>query len=523
MKNMKNTKNNLDYNFKTLQNTFLTLTTLIFITLLLLSPFVSTTWGQQQPEVYNIIYKMDMGGKNPDTNPKTYVTSDTPISILDAHGPSYTFLGWAVIYWGTAIQEHEPELSYSIPAGTTGDITLTAIFDTSPLSYSITYNLDGGTNHPSNRPNYFGDNEYFPISISAPYKQDYDFLGWTVQFSDSTPDVTVKTIDFSIKDGTTGHITLTAHWQQTVFPDTYTVKYNGNGHAGGSVPIDSKEYLYDSEVIVLGQGSLTRNNHVFIGWALNPTATTPNYIKDLTFKIQSDTILYAVWYLPDTPPLTDDLFIITYKPGTHGTFTEQNTDNLPYGVATPTAPVVTGENGWKFTGWSPIPTATVMNNAIYVAQWEQEPTATPSSTVTATPSSTATSTPAPSSIVPTQRDDEQVNLIKPDPKSWSLVNLLLSIMGVLVVVVITGWLLISNKDKQKTWKTNDGGFLQRWTAWLVAAVILSIVNILIFLITENLSLPSGWITNNWTILNIAILAVEAIAIWLCIKTTKANK
>jgi hypothetical protein len=69
-------------------------------------------------------------------------------------------------------------------------------------------------------------------------------------------------------------------------------------------------------------------------------------------------------------------YTVTYAPGTHGTFAAQVTSGLHYGDATPVAPTVTGETGWDFTGWLPVPFATVTGDAIYVAQWAQTPTTT---------------------------------------------------------------------------------------------------------------------------------------------------
>jgi hypothetical protein len=64
-----------------------------------------------------------------------------------------------------------PQRNFVIPAGTTGLVELTAIFDTSPKGFPILYELNGGTNNPLNRVKYFGDNEYFPIGECC--KKDY--------------------------------------------------------------------------------------------------------------------------------------------------------------------------------------------------------------------------------------------------------------------------------------------------------------------------------------------------------------
>ena len=198
----------------------LPLTALLLVVALGSSPFLSIAWGQA-PVTYSIEYDMGMGGINPGTNPIVYNSSvDTPIA--DAYKPGYKFQGWAVTYWATGTQLG-PQKSFVISAGTHGIVELAAIFDTNIQSYPITYELDGGTNHPSNRVNYAADNENFPIDINAPTKSGYAFSGWTVKYTDGTPEITTPVTSFSINAGTTGSITLQAKWAPLNL--MYTVNY----------------------------------------------------------------------------------------------------------------------------------------------------------------------------------------------------------------------------------------------------------------------------------------------------------
>lgn len=87
----------------------------------------------------------------------------------------------------------------TIPAGSTGDKTFTANWRAK--SYSISYNLDGGTNNPANPSTYTVED--LPLTLQAPTKDGYAFLGW----NDGTNDIT------SIVIGTIGNKTLTATWK----------------------------------------------------------------------------------------------------------------------------------------------------------------------------------------------------------------------------------------------------------------------------------------------------------------------
>jgi len=213
MKNMKNTKNSLAFNLKSFRkSTLMPFTALLLVALMFSSPFLSIARGENEP--YSITYSFKMGGTNCATNPKTYTSTSFDIHIADAYDPCYEFAGWAVTYLANFTQVLTPQRDFVIPAGTYGSIELAAIFDTAPLFYYITYVLDGGSNNPFNRHSYFGANDHFPIEISAPYREGYTFAGSTASYADSTPDILEPQLDLRIIDGTTGAITLTAHWNQ---------------------------------------------------------------------------------------------------------------------------------------------------------------------------------------------------------------------------------------------------------------------------------------------------------------------
>jgi len=72
-------------------------------------------------------------------------------------------------------------------------------------------------------------------------------------------------------------------------------------------------------------------------------------------------------------------YTVTYAPGNHGTFPAQVTGGLANGTKTPAAPIVTGESGYIFNGWSPSVRSIVTENITYTAQW------TPTYTVTYAP------------------------------------------------------------------------------------------------------------------------------------------
>ena len=82
-----------------------------------------------------------------------------------------------------------------------GDVVITAT--ATAKSYTITYNLAGGTNHASNPATYTVEDT---ITLQAPTRLFYEFTGWT-ESNGSTPETSV-----TIPQGSTGNKAYTANW-----------------------------------------------------------------------------------------------------------------------------------------------------------------------------------------------------------------------------------------------------------------------------------------------------------------------
>ena len=104
-----------------------------------------------------------------------------------------TFVGW---FDSNGNQYDGTKYQYA------GDITLTAKYG-SPVSYTITYDLDGGTNDASNPATYTIEDN---ITLKAPTKNNKGFAGWTGSNGD-TPQTEV-----TIAKGTTGNLSYKANW-----------------------------------------------------------------------------------------------------------------------------------------------------------------------------------------------------------------------------------------------------------------------------------------------------------------------
>ena len=108
-------------------------------------------------------------------------------------------------------------------------------YDYYPYDYSITYNLDGGTNNSANPSKY---NVLYGVSLRNPTKTGYKFLGWyegnkKVTGINEGADATFSSSnDLYTKLSTrkTGNVTLTAKWKA----NSLTIHYHSNGAFGGN-------------------------------------------------------------------------------------------------------------------------------------------------------------------------------------------------------------------------------------------------------------------------------------------------
>lgn len=157
---------------------------------------------------YKII--IDNSEMNLDDTILRYGESSLPFSLPEVSKPGFEFKGY----------RFNGELITTLPTGTTGDVTLTPVFQT--ITYNITYVLDGGINNPNN-PSTF-DVKSLPKTIKEPTKEGYIFVGWKLNDKFIT----------SIPTGTTEDITLYATFKEE--PDYYSVTYVLDGGSFGEIP-----------------------------------------------------------------------------------------------------------------------------------------------------------------------------------------------------------------------------------------------------------------------------------------------
>ena len=133
----------------------------------------------------------------------TSITQEYNTAVSAPAAPSrngYSFNGWLT-------EEGEAFVFDKIPAY---DVALTA--DWEIIEYTITYNLGGGVNGPSNPDYYTIEDE--TVTFAAPTRRGYAFIGWFTD-GDYTEEIT------EIPTGSYGEVEIHAKWEIIIYEITY--------------------------------------------------------------------------------------------------------------------------------------------------------------------------------------------------------------------------------------------------------------------------------------------------------------
>ena len=268
---------------------------------------------------YSLIYNLD-GGALSEVNPASYTIETDDITLINPTKDYYDFIGWS----GTGLTGNT-NLTVIIPKGSIGDRDYTANY--TPIPYTITYNLDGGTNGANNPTEYnYESNE---IVLARPTKEGYTFTGWSGTGIDSEDD-----LDVTIPVQSHSNREYTAHWNI----NQYTATFNANSGATANPETITKNYN-----VALGTLPTTsRTGYDFDGWYTEQTGGTE--ISDTTTMPAEDHTYYAHWTI-QTFNITYDLNGGELAQGASNpdTYTYESAD---INLAKPS------RTGYTFLGWS---------------------------------------------------------------------------------------------------------------------------------------------------------------------------
>jgi uncharacterized repeat protein (TIGR02543 family) len=201
---------------------------------------------------YSITYELN-GGVNHPANDTTYTVEDT-VRLYAPTKTGYEFAGWAE--------------GDTIARGSTGNRTFTAQWHI--IHYSITYELDGGVNHPANDTTYTVEDT---VRLYAPTKTGYEFAGWAE--------------GDRIARGSTGNRTFTAQWNEIT---TFNIIYELNG--GANHTNNPATYTIEDSVVLKAP---TKRGYNFAGWHEGGVIAKGS-TGDRTFTAQWTIIFYEIIY-----------------------------------------------------------------------------------------------------------------------------------------------------------------------------------------------------------------------------------
>ncbi|MCL2838465.1 MAG: InlB B-repeat-containing protein [Oscillospiraceae bacterium] len=176
---------------------------------------------------------------------------------------------------------------------------------TAPPVFKVTYDGNGhtGGEPPVDANEYEAGDVVTALNRGDLVKSGHNFLGWNTE-RDGSGEWRQPSSSFTMPNR---DVTLYAQWEQTggggpttvpriTEPPLYTVTYNGNGHTGGSPPVDGRRYRSGETVTVLDSGNLSRSDYRFIGWNTQSDGSGNWYQLSDTFTMPTGNVtLYAGW------------------------------------------------------------------------------------------------------------------------------------------------------------------------------------------------------------------------------------
>ena len=175
---------------------------------------------------YSISYNLNGGIHGGSYYSKYYFSSiSQTLAIPYPLRGGYNFSYWLLSWSGSGTSPSINGTALTIPAETTGNITLTANW--SRASYSISYDLNGGSYGSSHPSSYTASSSSQNITVSNPTHPNYVFTSWSISRSSSggnSPYFSGTTL--VIPANSYGNITLTANWGSS----NYTVIMESSGY-----------------------------------------------------------------------------------------------------------------------------------------------------------------------------------------------------------------------------------------------------------------------------------------------------
>ena len=238
---------------------------------------------------YIVSFNINDSSENPEV--KTQIFKDgkpqklKSVSELGFTREGYVFLGWSI----NSDSEYQDELDETLYSATK-DIVFYAIWKALP-KYTVTFDINDGTTNSLQKTQSFTYETLQNLTAIEELnfaREDYVFLGWSINSDSVSPDYPDQTEFIATED-----IILYAIWGAV---PKYTVTFDING---GASTVVSKTQIFTEgkpqELTSITELGFTREDYNFVGWSTNSSSSHAEYTDEAIYEASGDIILYAIW------------------------------------------------------------------------------------------------------------------------------------------------------------------------------------------------------------------------------------
>lgn len=282
-----------------------------------------TLVAQWSKDTYTISYNTDGGTA---VQAQSYTITDENVTLCAVTTKAgYEFKGWVLETTVGNWAAKTYSASENVGTGKYGNVTLNAVW--SPITYTITYDSNGGSTVPSQ--DYTTTTN---ITLSpAPTKAGYTFNGWHPEPTVGSWTASSYTAGANIGTGQYGNVSLVAQWTQTEHTAEAVAGTGISGTSGGG------EYHYNDSVTFTATAAV---GYILDGWYNGETKISDN--ASYTFRMPDSDVSYTAKASLQTYNITYDLDG-GEDPGNPTSYTVTS-DAIT--LKNPT------KTGYTFTGWS---------------------------------------------------------------------------------------------------------------------------------------------------------------------------
>ena len=299
-----------------------------------------TLYAGWKANTFTVTYDSNGGTGTTESHKCTYDSTCT-LSESKYKKTGYSFTGWKKDNAGSILAAKKSIKNVV----TSGTVKYYAQWEV--VTYTVTFNANGGTGGQSTAVTATPDKTMPAISTTSPTKEGYTFLGWYDSITGGTMYYT-KEGKSARSFNKTSDTTLYARWNAI----THKITFNANG-GSGSVPA-SVTVTYGSKVPSINKNIPTRSGYKFMGWydSTDYTTGTGYYTSNnesiLNYNKTKDITLYAGWSKTTTTVTT---YSVTFNSaggigGQTSAVTAKKGSPMP--TINVTAPTKTG---YIFNGW----------------------------------------------------------------------------------------------------------------------------------------------------------------------------